>query len=394
MMIERKLRQWQRDGLLDEGAVERILRHEAARARPLGVYAVAGLGAFAVGLGIIAIVAANWDAIDPRVKLACDLVLLAALGASVVAAERRGRSGSPPAGRRPQENRWLVDAAILIEYGAVLASIGLVSQVYQLGGTTFKALALWSALTAPLVLHGQGVLLATVWLTGLQATAVAGLVELGDRTGTEGLAFTLVHVVAVGTVAAGASSWLARVRPLFARVFFNIGVVELALSASFGSLGFYDMAELDLARHPDASWGIAVAVLLSLVLARQVSVRAPPHVARLAQATLAYALVLAYAPHFLRDPHDLGVLSALAFIALWGLLGWLGYRARMPRVVNLATALLGLRIVIVYFEVFGTLLDTGIGLVVGGALVLGLTALWVRHKRKMDEALSKTQAPT
>jgi len=52
------------------------------------------------------------------------------------------------------------------------------------------------------------------------------------------------------------------------------------------------------------------------------------------------------------------------------------------RLLNLATAVIGVRILIVYFEVFGSLLGTGIGLVIGGVLTLTLVWLWIRLRQR------------
>jgi uncharacterized membrane protein len=42
---------------------------------------------------------------------------------------------------------------------------------------------------------------------------------------------------------------------------------------------------------------------------------------------------------------------------------------------------------IVYFEVFGSLLDTGLGLVTGGLLTLLLIWFWARKRREFDREL-------
>ena len=58
-----------------------------------------------------------------------------------------------------------------------------------------------------------------------------------------------------------------------------------------------------------------------------------------------------------------------------------------------ATALLALRLLIIYFEVFGTLLSTGIGLISGGLLTLGLAWLWSRGRREFAAELAPGDAP-
>ena len=75
--------------------------------------------------------------------------------------------------------------------------------------------------------------------------------------------------------------------------------------------------------------------------------------------------------------------GALAFIALWAVVAWVGYATHNARVLNLATAVIGIRLIAVYFEVFGSLLDTGLGLVTGGILTVTLTYFWARKRREL-----------
>lgn len=379
MSIERKLRQWQEAGLLDAATVDRIRAHEEQSAKPIGSYAVAGIGAVAVATGIVAIVASNWDAIPASAKIGVDVVVLAALGASVM---RTAVSGP----------RWLCDALILIEYGVVLASVGLVAQIYQLGGATYTALCVWTALATPLVFHGSGRFLAVAWVVGTQATLVSILVELAETPRFDGLAVTLCHAIAGLTLLAGSSAYLSTRKPAFARALREFGLLEVALSASFGTAGFYE--GFHLGEHPASWWGVAVSALATAGLIVQVGRKSapsnewsPPAAVFPARITIAAALVLAQAPLFLHGDTKLDVLAALTFVAFWALVGWTAFRARTPRIVNLATAFVALRILIAYFEVFGTLLNTGIGLVIGGALVLGLTYVWVKYKRGVDRRL-------
>jgi hypothetical protein len=78
------------------------------------------------------------------------------------------------------------------------------------------------------------------------------------------------------------------------------------------------------------------------------------------------------------------LVAALAFVGLWLLVALAAHRARRYWLMNLATAVIGGRILIVYFEVFGSLLDTGLGLVLGGALTLLLVWVWWRARRGLQ----------
>ena len=141
-MIEKRLARWVAAGLLDADQAERIAAFERERGKPVFLYAVAGLGGLAIAIGLVSIVASNWDAIPGRLKLAIDLVMVGGLGYGV---SRWDRSGPG----------WAREAGILVLYGLVVASIALIGQVYQLGGKAHEALAVWSALTALLMTRGR-----------------------------------------------------------------------------------------------------------------------------------------------------------------------------------------------------------------------------------------------
>ncbi|MFT3772922.1 MAG: hypothetical protein QM820_46650 [Minicystis sp.] len=78
--------------------------------------------------------------------------------------------------------------------------------------------------------------------------------------------------------------------------------------------------------------------------------------------------------------------AAASFLLVWSLIGYSAYRLGRIRLLNLATAFLGIRLLIIYFEVFGSLLDTGIGLLSGGVLTVLLAWLWVKKSRQWSEA--------
>jgi len=59
-MSTRKIAAWHAPGLIDAETRDRILAYEAAHARPLALWAVFGIGALAIGLGIVSVIAANF----------------------------------------------------------------------------------------------------------------------------------------------------------------------------------------------------------------------------------------------------------------------------------------------------------------------------------------------
>jgi hypothetical protein len=68
MALETRLKRRVEAGLLDDPQVQQIIEFEKGHERSLFLYAIAGLGSFAVAIGIVSIIAANWDSIPGRVK--------------------------------------------------------------------------------------------------------------------------------------------------------------------------------------------------------------------------------------------------------------------------------------------------------------------------------------
>ena len=76
-MSDRKLDIWLEAGLIDPDTALRIRAYGADRSRPLGLWSLIGLGALAIGLGIVSLVAANWDEIPGMVRLSVHALLIA-----------------------------------------------------------------------------------------------------------------------------------------------------------------------------------------------------------------------------------------------------------------------------------------------------------------------------
>jgi uncharacterized membrane protein len=370
MGIGRQLRRWTEAGLLEPGQAEHIARFERDRSRPALLYAVVGVAAFAMAIGLLSIVAANWDEIPAALKLGVDLGLLGALGYAVARLQTRG-----PA--------WLAEAAIGVLWGLTLASIALVGQVYQQGGDAAHALLAWSVLTALLMSRARSVQLALLWVLGLELTYAVGLVALADvDSAFDGLALAAVYFAPLACLALGRAAWLERLRPQHARVLTTLGWAQLVLLASIGTLAFYERPSF---RDASGLWlGVSLSALGSVWLAW--STPSDPS-GRARRGLIAAAFAVGHLGVLL--PHDDWPLAAaLGFLLLWSLVALVAHRQGRRNLLHWATAVIGLRLLVVYFEVIGSLLDTGLALLFGGALSLVLAWLWTRQRKQLDRGLS------
>ena len=80
-------------------------------------------------------------------------------------------------------------------------------------------------------------------------------------------------------------------------------------------------------------------------------------------------------------------LNALSFCTLWLAIAWAAAALNWRAVVTLATHLVGLRLVIIYIELFADLLTTGIGLIVSGALLLVIVRVWMKQRHRIGRWL-------
>ena len=370
MRLDHKLAEWQKAGVLSAEDAARILAYEGHETRPYLLYAVGGLGALTIALGIIAIIASNWETIPGGLKLAIDIGLAVGLAAGIVAVDRRGID-------------WLRETLIGLYWAYVLASIGLISQVYHLGGATWQALLVWTGLTFPLVTRGHSGGLATLWVLALHTTYCIALEPLARTSrASEGLVVGLLGLVPLLCLAVATSARVERARPQFHHAFAGLGWCEALAMTSLTTFAFYE-APL----RPDKLGGLWItagiaAVLIAYLVARAGRLVDQPAAVLPLRVLLVLLLVLSFGPILLAEG-DLNLVGALAFIALWAVVAWVGYASHNARVLNLATAIIGIRLIAVYFEVFGSLLDTGLGLVTGGLLTVALTYFWARKRREI-----------
>lgn len=365
MALEHQVQRWVRAGVISSDQGLQILELERVQDRPTLLYAVAGLGGLAIAVGFVSIVASNWDDIPGRVKIGLDLALVAGVGAGVWQWDRRGPG-------------WAREVAIVALWGLVLASIALIGQVYQQGGRIHEALLAWSVMTALLMSRARSNLAATLWILGLQLTWVSWCVWFADETDRAMLALGTIYWAPLLCLALGRGSAIRRLRPALARTLEAFGWGELVLCATLGTFAFYE----DTTGEPwrGAYPAVGVSVVLTLAMAAFLRGRAPERV------LLVVCLALAHVPLF-TSTGDLDVVAALCFVGLWLLVAWSAHDARDAGLLNFATAMIGVRILAIYFEVIGTMLDTGLGLIVGGLVTLALVWVWTQKRKQFKAEL-------
>lgn len=374
-MSERKLQAWLAAGVIDADTAGRIRAWEAAHSRPLALWAMIGIGALAIGLGVISVVAANWEDVPGMVRLAVHLAVLIGLGGLL------GWRGDMLADTRP----WALEALLFVFAMLGMAFFGHIGQVYQTSSPLWQPLAGWLVLFAPvLLLRGQswltaalvfGILSYTVWN---HATALEARLPHGrgpDTWMVARIALTTAAPLLLGPLAA----WM---RGRSSRTAFWKRLEQLAVAYALGGaslivivagLDRFEGGVMGLAAQWERGTLALVAAAAIAWVRRDRSGEATGLVLAAAGASCVFA--------WLVSGSQLG--GGVLFMALWTAIAAAALRAGWRGVFQLSVAIIALRLIVLSFELASDLLTSGFGLIFAGLMILGVAFVAVRVSRSL-----------
>ncbi len=373
MKLQRKLTRWVQAELIDQETMDRILAHETENARPRLLYAVTGIGALAILLGLISLVAANWDGLSDGSKLTTDLLIGIGLcwGLNRV-------DGT--------DSNWARDVLIAIIAGWTLASIALIGQIYQLGGKIEAALLFWCCLVFPLLAQGRSRLVGALWLIALVCTLGAWSDSIVDVFG-EDLGIALVLTLAWLILALSRWPRLRRARPESAAVFGGAALVLLTIVSTIGTFAFYGFGD---GADRIMLLGFALSAPSAFVIWRSLRQKGPVY--RYWAWTVWVALCLQYCP-ILFGQVEISLLSMIVFMGFWALVTRAAWATHNHILFRFATFMVAVRVVSIYFELLGSLLDTALLLISGGVLTLMVARYWHQKNQALLSRVSTETGP-
>jgi hypothetical protein len=284
---------------------------------------------------------------------------------------------------------WPCETAALLLFALVLGGIALISQVYQLQGDNWQALVLWLALSTPfLALVTRTRLVGVLWAIAAATTWFAagdavgelwlriGIVPKGTRPTWESLVFfkLMTWLPACGLVAISALRRLWLPAREQGTLMLQVSLAGLVVATSLSTVLEDDNSDL---RGTLAVGLVAVVIAGAALLAGRSGARSRGPLTWLGVSFMAWVVGLL--------PIDGGLTQeltrAVLFIAYWAALGWLAARNGWRALFGLAFTVIGVRLLILYFEAIGGLTATGLGLIGGGVLCLVLAAIGWRLTR-------------
>ncbi|HAA91814.1 MAG TPA: hypothetical protein DCS82_10265 [Rhodospirillaceae bacterium] len=372
--FSRRLNMWREAGLIDADHVAAIEKFERERgAAGWVVRGLLGLAAVAIGIGSIALIAANWETIPDTVKIGVDFLLLIALACGVWLMDARGR----------ETGAEILIVAFLI---GCLATIGLVSQIFHLAGQLEHALLFWGAITAPLVLLARHRLVAALWSWTVLGAAFASLIRELERS--------------AGWKSDEAFLALYAILPLFAAFIAvlvrKLGRVEnlaWALQAAavitwYASIGLLDASLTWSSGRAESSAAVIIPVAIPAAVALAVGGYVLACIwdglGRARAILVGVQLILYLALLFVALVTDgKSYFGILFFVALFGLAAADAGRTGRRTLFQWLLAIIGARMLLFYFDAFGGLATTGVGLIGAGVFILLMTLVWHRNRNRV-----------
>ncbi len=373
--LEKRLKDWRRQQLIDTDTLQRILAYESGRGHDGWQWrTLLILGLSIIGIGVVSLIAANWASIPDSIKLGADFLLLALVATGIYL--NRGDSG----------HAWREGLIVLFQV-LCLASIGLIAQVYHLSGKPWLALGYWAAMTLPITLFARAQPARWLWAGllllafGMASNDLLALRENPVHRFSEDAIFSawLLTTLFAG-ILHSLSEWLnwRRFRLVFGFAWLLLGlglVAALDIIHSLHETSLHQLLGLYIAG------GLAAVLLVLLALRRDLR-----PMSRVIIAAVVLLVLAAVHPSLLFDPGEgrLGVLEGddirAAVITLTVLTGGLAISSLQGWrwAFQLFTLLIGVRFYAIYLQAFGGLAATGVGLIVSGALIIAMVYLWRR----------------
>ena len=379
--LRREAENWIADGLVDRGLAERLVARSdrsGSRQHTAAILGTGGGGLIAIGL--ILLVASNWQLIHPWIKIGALVAMMwAAYGLGV-------RFRSHP-GHRPK----IGDGLMLLGGLLFLSGIALVSQVYQLDSRPDKGLLLWwvATLTLPLVtgskpLYVVVLLGGLIWL-GVTLVEPASVFFLGpDGLGGDGTRLMGAQLLA-GTLLMGAGTYMQRGRHRnLAGATFSLGLLLVhlmlfmfAFAGLKGGLG-----------DPSVPLGpmILLAVIATLGLVGLVA--RPRHDLWVPAAlTMVPAVLVMLAPLWRMGEPALAITSTVILASLDCGLVWKGSRTGRTGWVNLGFTFIAFNLIFIYGKYLGTMLSGGLFFLVTGMVVLAIGVVVETQRRRFTRRM-------
>lgn len=368
--LDKKLAAWVTARLISPQQADDIQTFERqSGASHWMLYGFLFLGVFVLSMGVISLIAANWKDIPDSIKLLTDFIVLLGVGSWAVIAGLR----------QSNFHEGILFGFMML----VLATIGLISQIYHLSGEPYQAFLLWGMITLPIVLLSERSFVTGIWVFlvvislyqfMMDYPIVDAMLQFTEQIFAVfiivPILIALSEVIAVRLRAHQAMTSVLRL------AFLLSFLCALAVTDFKVTFPLFNRLEWTHALLTQIVAGVAVLGALGVVFV--------PTITRSQRILLSLVwlfsiLLCVFALHQSTWKIAGAVLAILSLMALL-----LYYGSRHDFVFYQFIALLiGLRFLLLYFTELGGLMNTGFGLIITGFVIIAMVALWRRYQSRL-----------
>ncbi len=370
--LDSKIDAWLAAEIIDDDTAARIRGFEDAPKRPLMLWAIIGIGALTILLGIISLVAANWDVISAEARLTIHLIAFVAMAAFYYWRSRSAKG---------EDDYYFNDAGLVI-----LGALGLsfpphLGQAYQLDGPIWPIMMVWLIAFSPLMLlRGRGWPVALGWMAALFALIISFMTEKSEISDDHYNILFGVHdalLIALPVIAGYAASWL---NTRSDRDWFWPRLEQLGLVWQLVVASLLTLATNEVARDNGSLQYLMIPLTVLFILLPLPLINLADGKEGKGAFAVAGACGIALLVASIGLPGT--ILPALLFIALWVAIAFASLIPGWRALFQVAVAVVALRVIVLSFELSDDLFSSGLGLVLSGFIMLGVAWLAIRVGRK------------
>lgn len=374
--ILKKLLTWKEAGLISDAQFQSIKDYEEEhKPKNLAAYTIITLGAIVICIGIISLIASNWEEIGDITKLLIDFTILMGLSYAIYL-------------QKETKKVWLLETLIVSYFLLILASIGLISQIYNTGGEFYQACFFWCVITLPLVLYSTGRITTHLWLIAAIFSFTSMLLDTVDSFKEEEILL----------------SWVYSILPLLLLVFsFPLRAAKQNNLHTFGNttlfwsiFGFLSgtifFSFLGLIEYQDSKPTKDLVQFLLFVSCALAG--ASFYFANLQHRKISILLVFGltiyivlFASHIFQ--FNSKTLDVVFFVLIWFAAGFIFHLLENTRLFEFAIVIIGLRFLVAYFQLFASLLLTAFGLIFSGVFIITVCILYIKNREKITQKIGE-----
>jgi uncharacterized membrane protein len=265
----------------------------------------------------------------------------------------------------------------------ILAGIGLIGQIYHLESDGYSALFMWLSITLPIALTVHSRIVCHAWYLIL---AIAIMIWTSSAVGDSSFALRASILVSTPYIILAIGYGFAhRLSELFCaagRIWaYTVLLIPFAIAGNIAWA--FGEAPKELIDH--ASTYVHIPLLSAAVSMIAVSLRKiqPGKIITYIICGTIFVTLLMIIPPVITRLGAHQIMGCSLFIIAWAGAASIAVAFDRRRLFDFAALVIGIRFIVVYFEVFGSLAATGLGLMVSGSVILGIAYLWHSSRAKL-----------